>query len=148
MAIEIKERHAVVQGIPLVEVSDRHFWFGWPRLILYLIHLTLFQNAFEIIYFLWTWYEFDASSCFHSKKIIVIVRMAFGIAVQVLCSYVTLPLYALVNQMGSDMKKTIFDDQTARAIKNWRKKALKKNTDAKPGHVATQILGDLKILAN
>lgn len=48
MAVEIQERHAVVQGMPLVQVSDRHFWFGWPQLILYLIHLTLFQvlNSF------------------------------------------------------------------------------------------------------
>lgn len=43
MAIEITERHAVVQGIPLVQVSDRHFWFSWPRLVLHLIHLTLFE---------------------------------------------------------------------------------------------------------
>ena len=43
MAIEITERHAIVQGIPLVQVSDRYFWFSWPKLLLYLIHLTLFQ---------------------------------------------------------------------------------------------------------
>ncbi|KAF5455609.1 hypothetical protein F2P56_025168 [Juglans regia] len=43
MALEIIERHAVVQGIPLVQVSDKHFWFSWPRLILYLIHFVLFQ---------------------------------------------------------------------------------------------------------
>lgn len=43
MAVEIQERHAVVQGIPLIQVSDRYFWFGWPRLVLHLIHLTLFQ---------------------------------------------------------------------------------------------------------
>lgn len=47
MAVEIQERHAVVQGMPLVQVSDRHFWFSWPRLILYLIHLTLFQVAYN-----------------------------------------------------------------------------------------------------
>lgn len=43
MAIEIQERHAVVQGIPLVQLSDKHFWFGRPRLVLFLIHFTLFQ---------------------------------------------------------------------------------------------------------
>lgn len=43
MALEILEKHAVVQGIPLVKVSDRHFWFSWPQLVLYLIHFTLFQ---------------------------------------------------------------------------------------------------------
>lgn len=26
----IKERHAVVQGIPLVQVSDKYFLFAWP----------------------------------------------------------------------------------------------------------------------
>lgn len=43
MAIEIQERHVVVQGIPLVQVSDKHFWFGKPTLVLTLIHLALFQ---------------------------------------------------------------------------------------------------------
>lgn len=43
MALEIQERHAVVQGIPLVQVTDKHFWFSWPELVLYLIHFVLFQ---------------------------------------------------------------------------------------------------------
>lgn len=46
--------------------------------------------------------------------------------VQVLCSYVTLPLYALVSQMGSTMKQSIFDEQTSKALKNWRAGAKKK----------------------
>jgi mlo protein len=46
--------------------------------------------------------------------------------VQVLCSYVTLPLYALVSQMGSTMKQSIFDDQTSKALKNWRAGVKKK----------------------
>lgn len=50
MALEIQEKHAVVQGIPLVQVSDRHFWFSWPELILYLIHFVLFQ-VLATIYF-------------------------------------------------------------------------------------------------
>ncbi|KAL4593959.1 hypothetical protein ACB092_M004300 [Castanea dentata] len=43
MGLEITERHAVVQGIPLVQVSDKYFWFGRPQLILELIHFALFQ---------------------------------------------------------------------------------------------------------
>jgi hypothetical protein len=43
MAIEITERHAVIQGIPLVQGSDKYFWFGKPQLILHLIHFALFQ---------------------------------------------------------------------------------------------------------
>lgn len=51
MALEIKERHAVVQGIPLVQVSDKHFWFSWPQLVLYLIHFVLFQVLMSLILF-------------------------------------------------------------------------------------------------
>lgn len=43
MAIDITERHAVVQGIPLVQVSDSYFWFAKPTFVLFLIHFTLFQ---------------------------------------------------------------------------------------------------------
>lgn len=43
MALEISERHAVVQGIPLVQGSDQYFWFGRPQLVLHLIHFALFQ---------------------------------------------------------------------------------------------------------
>ncbi|KAK4428307.1 MLO-like protein 5 [Sesamum alatum] len=126
MAIEIQEKHAVVQGIPLVQVSDRHFWFGKPTLVLYIIHLTLFQNAFEITYFIWIWYEFGLHSCFHSYFSLAIVRVVIGVIVQILCSYITLPLYALVTQMGSHMKKSIFDEQTSKALMNWHNKIKKK----------------------
>lgn len=43
MALEISEKHAVVQGIPLVQGSDKYFWFGRPQLILHLMHFALFQ---------------------------------------------------------------------------------------------------------
>ncbi|KAI8005291.1 MLO-like protein 5 [Camellia lanceoleosa] len=141
MAVEIVERHAVVQGIPLVQVSDRHFWFGWPQLILHLIHITLFQNALELTYFFWIWYEFGLKSCFHQDFSLIIMRVALGVGVQFLCSYITLPLYALVTQMGSTMKRSIFDDQTSKALRNWHKNALKKKSEGQPGPVATQTLG-------
>ncbi|XP_030535713.1 MLO-like protein 9 [Rhodamnia argentea] len=140
MALEIQERHAVVQGIPLVQVSDRHFWFGWPQLVLYLIHFVLFQNAFEITYFFWIWYEFGLKSCFHDNFTLVLIRVALGVGVQILCSYSTLPLYALVTQMGSTMKRSIFDDQTSKALKQWHKNALKKKADGK-AELPTRTLG-------
>ena len=43
MAIDITERHAVIQGIPLMQVSDSYFWFAKPTFVLFLIHFTLFQ---------------------------------------------------------------------------------------------------------
>ncbi|XP_044511924.1 MLO-like protein 9 isoform X2 [Mangifera indica] len=126
MAFEIKERHAVIQGIPLVQVSDSYFWFHRPQLILDLIHFVLFMNAFEITYFFWIWYEFGLNSCFHDDFMLAIIRVVLGVAIQFLCSYSTLPLYALVTQMGSNMKRSIFDEQTSKALKEWHKKAHKK----------------------
>ncbi|XP_047325865.1 MLO-like protein 9 [Impatiens glandulifera] len=144
MAIEIQEKHAVVQGIPLVQVSDRHFWFSKPKLVLTLIHLTLFQNAFEITYFFWIWYEFGLRSCFHKNFTLTITRVVLGVAVQFLCSYITLPLYALVTQMGSTMKRSIFDEQTSKALMNWHKNAMMKKNQVKPATgntTATRTLG-------
>lgn len=96
MALEISERHAVIQGIPLVQGSDKYFWFGKPQLVLHLIHFALFQvlyftsiqmlktfhscsllqmlnifssslqNSFQIIYFLWIWVK--KKYCFLSYK--------------------------------------------------------------------------------
>ncbi|CAA6673451.1 unnamed protein product [Spirodela intermedia] len=131
MALEIKERHVVVQGIPVVQLSDHHFWFGKPGLVLFLIHFTLFQNGFHLIYFLWIWYTFGLNSCFHESFGLVIARVAIGVSVQILCSYVTLPIYALVSQMGSRMKRTVFDEQAAKAITNWQKLARKRRGGGK-----------------
>ncbi|KAL3639831.1 MLO-like protein 9 [Castilleja foliolosa] len=139
MAIEIQEKHAVVQGIPLVQVSDRHFWFSKPTLVLHLIHLTLFLNAFEITYFIWITYEFGLHSCFHRYFILAVIRVCIGVGVQVLCSYITLPLYALVTQMGSHMKKSIFDEQTSKALMNWHNKIKKKGDN--PMKPRTRKLG-------
>ncbi|KAM4129106.1 hypothetical protein ACJW30_02G219400 [Castanea mollissima] len=140
MALEITERHAVVQGIPLVQVSDKYFWFGRPQLILQLIHFTLFQNAFQITYFLWIWYEYGLTSCFHSNFKLAIIKLALGVAVLCLCSYITLPLYALVTQMGSHMKKSIFDEQTSKALKKWHM-AVKKKHGGRGGKSPTHTLG-------
>ncbi|XP_054808384.1 MLO-like protein 8 isoform X2 [Prosopis cineraria] len=130
MALEITERHAVVQGIPLVQGSDKYFWFGRPQLVLHLIHFALFQNAFQITYFLWIWYSFGLKNCFHADYKLAILKVALGSAVLCLCSYITLPLYALVTQMGSSMKTSVFDEQTSKALKKWRD-AVKRKGGAK-----------------
>nr|CAB3500281.1 unnamed protein product [Digitaria exilis] len=71
MAVEITDRHTVIQGMPVVKLSDDHFWLRKPRLVLHLIHFASFQ-------------------------------------------------------MGSQMKRTIFDEQTAKALKKWHKAVVKK----------------------
>jgi hypothetical protein len=54
MANEIQDKATVIKGAPAVEPSDRFFWFNRPRWVLFLIHLTLFQNAFQMAHFVWT----------------------------------------------------------------------------------------------
>ncbi|KAA3478317.1 MLO-like protein 6 [Gossypium australe] len=127
MGLRIQERGGVVKGTPLVEPGDELFWFGRPNFLLLLIHIVLFTNAFQLAFFVWSTYEFTIKSCYHEKVEDIVIRISMGVIIQVLCSYVTLPLYALVNQMGTKMRPTIFNERVADALKNWRDTA-KENT--------------------
>ncbi|KAH9700732.1 MLO-like protein 6 [Citrus sinensis] len=130
MGIRIQERGEVLKGVPVVQLGDDLFWFSQPRLILYLINFVLFQNAFQLAFFAWSWFEFGIESCFHEHTEDIVIRITMGVLIQILCSYVTLPLYALVTQMGSNMKPTIFNERVAAALKNWHhtaKKQIKQN---------------------
>ncbi|CAN6302456.1 unnamed protein product [Urochloa humidicola] len=126
MAKEIQDKATVIKGAPIVEPSDSFFWFNRPDWVLFLIHLTLFQNAFQMAHFIWTLLTPDLKKCYHEKLGLGIMKVAIGLALQVLCSYITFPLYALVTQMGTHMKKTIFEEQTAKAVMKWRKTARNK----------------------
>ncbi|XP_052180268.1 MLO-like protein 6 [Diospyros lotus] len=125
MGLRMIERGEVVRGVPVVQPRDDLFWFNRPSLILYLINFVLFQNAFQLAFFAWTWFEFGLRSCFHEHLDDVIIRISMGILIEILCSYVTLPLYALVTQMGSTMKPTIFNERVAAALRNWHRTAKK-----------------------
>eukprot|EP00252_Welwitschia_mirabilis_P010898 TRINITY_DN2455_c0_g1_i1.p1 TRINITY_DN2455_c0_g1~~TRINITY_DN2455_c0_g1_i1.p1 ORF type:complete len:376 (+),score=35.78 TRINITY_DN2455_c0_g1_i1:828-1955(+) len=126
MALEIEQKNAVVKGVPLVKPSDQWFWFNHPKLVLYLIHFTLFENAFQLAYILWIWKYFGVQSCFHDRFFIVIVKISTGVVVQFTCSYFTLPLYALVTQMGDNMSTAVFHDKAANALNKWHRKANKR----------------------
>ncbi|RDX82195.1 MLO-like protein 6, partial [Mucuna pruriens] len=117
MGQRIQQRGEVVKGMPLVQPGDDLFWFNKPQLILYLINFVLFQNAFQLAFFSWAALQFMMKSCFHSQKEDVVIRISMG--------YVTLPLYALVTQMGSTMKPTIFNERVAKALRNWHQTAKK-----------------------
>ena len=39
------------------------------------------------------------------------------------------------------MKRSIFDQQTSKALKNWHQKAVKKTNEGKPDQLPTKILG-------
>nr|GEY64819.1 MLO-like protein 8 [Tanacetum cinerariifolium]GEY64821.1 MLO-like protein 8 [Tanacetum cinerariifolium] len=134
MALDTSQRRAVVQGDPLVLSSDKYFWLSRPRLLLHLIHFALFQNAFQITYFLWIWYEYGINSCINDDIRLLIVKLVIGERI----FKVVAILYV---QMGSDMKKTIFDEQTAKALKQWRMQVKKKQGD-KGGKSQTRALGN------
>ncbi|KAL2619878.1 hypothetical protein R1flu_000083 [Riccia fluitans] len=113
---------------PLTAIKPRDdlFWFSNPTLLLKLIHFILFQNAFELATFLWYWWQFGFGSCLLENKAYVYIRIGLGVFTQILCSYSTLPLYALVTQMGSHYKHSIFQNDVKEKLRNWRKGAKKR----------------------
>ncbi|KAK4489889.1 hypothetical protein RD792_000536 [Penstemon davidsonii] len=133
MAQQIQDRTTVVRGAPLVQPTNNFFWFNRPQWILFLIHFTLFENAYQMAYFLWKWYEFGITSCLHEKLFAVLIRVFLGVALLILCSYITFPLYALVTQMGSHQKKAIFEEQTTKALKKWHQAAKQRKKLRKAG---------------
>ncbi|KAJ3687598.1 hypothetical protein LUZ61_016762 [Rhynchospora tenuis] len=114
----INERERVQEG-PHVRPSDEHFWFGKPGIVLYLIHFILFQNSFEIAFFFWIWTTYGFDSCIMESVPYLIPRLVMGVLIQVLCSYTTLPLYALVTQMGDMFKQSIFDEYISDSLHDW-----------------------------
>ncbi|KAH7842699.1 hypothetical protein Vadar_008232 [Vaccinium darrowii] len=119
MALQLQNQNSVIIGAPVVQPHDDLFWFGRPTFVLTLLHLTLFVNAFELAFFIWVTIQFGFSSCYHEHTVIIITRIVLAVSVQVLCSYITLPLYALVTQMGSEFKSKVLEEQMSKIIKQW-----------------------------
>ncbi|XAR58808.1 hypothetical protein NMG60_11014356 [Bertholletia excelsa] len=126
LAHVVAEKHAAIEGELVVQPSDDHFWFRRPRIVLYLIHFILFQNAFEIAFFFWIWVQYGFDSCIMGHLCYIVPRLVIGVFIQVLCSYSTLPLYAIVTQMGSYFKKAIFDKPMQVGLVEWAQQAKKK----------------------
>ncbi|XP_021667159.1 MLO-like protein 11 isoform X2 [Hevea brasiliensis] len=105
---------------------DDLFWFKKPELLLTLIHFILFQNAFELASFFWFWWQFGYNSCFIRNHLLVYIRLILGFAGQFLCSYSTLPLYALVTQMGTNYKAALIPQRIRETIHGWGKAARRK----------------------
>ncbi|XP_024975262.1 MLO-like protein 1 isoform X2 [Cynara cardunculus var. scolymus] len=119
LAHEVAEKHIAIEGDLVVQPSDDHFWFHRPRIVLFFIHFILFQNAFEIAFFFWIWVQYGFDSCIMGQVRYIIPRLIIGVFIQVLCSYSTLPLYALVTQMGTYFKKSIFDEHIQAKVVGW-----------------------------
>lgn len=138
LAHEVAEKHVAIEGELVVKPSDEHFWFNRPQIVLFLIHFILFQNAFEIAFFFWIWVQYGFDSCIMGKVRYIIPRLIIGVIIQVLCSYSTLPLYAIVTQMGSTFKKAIFDEHVQAGILGWREKVKRKKGMRGSTHGSTQ----------
>ncbi|KAG0579808.1 hypothetical protein KC19_4G124800 [Ceratodon purpureus] len=98
LSLETAQSQGVI-GVGIVKVRDSLFWFNRPQVMLSLIHFILFQNAFELAFFLWIVTTFGFDTCIMGKSWAALARLVLGTAVQILCSYSTLPLYALVTQV-------------------------------------------------
>ncbi|KAF5960202.1 hypothetical protein HYC85_001411 [Camellia sinensis] len=116
---------------------DDLFWFKKPQLLLSLIHFILFQ------------WQFGYSSCFIRNHLLVYMRLILGFAGQFLCSYSTLPLYALVTQMGTNYKAAIIPQRIRETIHGWGKEARRKRrlgifTDDSTIHTDTSTVMSLE----
>ncbi|XP_051128328.1 MLO-like protein 12 [Andrographis paniculata] len=123
MCLDSSQKSHVITGTPLVRPSNHFFWFDQPRLFLHLMHFISFQNSFQLAFFSWSWYKFGLRSCFHHTTLSIAVKLTMGVIVLVLSGYVTLPLYALVTQMGTSMAESVFPDGVNQGLKRWRAKA-------------------------
>ncbi|KAJ1696485.1 hypothetical protein LUZ63_004997 [Rhynchospora breviuscula] len=143
LAHEVAEKHAAVEGDLLVTPSDDFFWFHRPKIVLVLIHFILFQNAFEIAYFFWILSTYGFNSCIMGKKEFLIPRLVISILTQLLCSYSTLPLYAIVSHMGNSFKRAIFDEHVQAGLVGWAQNAKRnKGKAAKAGATTSTGNGD------
>ncbi|KAJ9697618.1 hypothetical protein PVL29_009444 [Vitis rotundifolia] len=141
LAHEVAEKHAAIEGELVVKPSDDHFWFHRPRIVLFLIHIILFQNSFEMAFFFWILFTYGFDSCIMGKVQYIIPRLVIGVIIQVLCSYSTLPLYAIVTQMGTHFKKAIFDEHVQAGLVGWAQKARMKTTTGNPNRGTAIQLG-------
>ncbi|CAA7030957.1 unnamed protein product [Microthlaspi erraticum] len=133
LAVAIMDNNSVIRGTPLVEPNDEHFWFSHPRFLLTILHYTLFMNTFEMANFVWITWKFGINSCYNEHRELVLTRLVIASTVQVLSSYITLPLYALVTQMGSSYKRAIFEEHIANVLRQWHRKVKdKRKINQKP----------------
>ncbi|XP_019191160.1 PREDICTED: MLO-like protein 13 isoform X2 [Ipomoea nil] len=119
-------------GEAVIRPSDELFWFRSPKLVLYIIHFILFQNSFEIAFFVWIMYTYGARSCIMERLSFTIPRLVMGAVVQFLCSYSTFPLYALVTQMGSSFKEGMFNHMLHNTILQWAGKPASAHSITQP----------------
>ncbi|KAI5070469.1 hypothetical protein GOP47_0014812 [Adiantum capillus-veneris] len=123
MALRYQQAHALTLGVPNIKPSDDLFWFNRTRFTLWCIHFILFQNALDVSFVLWIAFSFSGENCVNQEKYKLIVRLIVGFASQVILGLVTLPSYAIVSQMGTKLKRSMFEKNIQAAIIQWHQRA-------------------------
>nr|ACZ81390.1 powdery mildew resistance locus O protein [Prunus persica] len=140
MALEITERHAVVQGIPLVQALII-FWFARPQLVLHFIHFALFQNAFPNYIFLldmvFIGVEILLPCQFQARNRKSIFRGWGSMFVQLHYTSTVCPC----NSDGFTHEEIHLYEQTSKALKKWHMAVKKKHGGTHGGKSPTQTLG-------
>ncbi|OWM66452.1 hypothetical protein CDL15_Pgr013669 [Punica granatum] len=138
LAVEIMD--SCPTGDQQFKLRDELFWFGKPRLLLWLIQFISFQNAFEMATVIWSLWEIRDTTCFMDNRILLVIRLVFGVVSQFWCSFVTFPLYVIVTQMGSRFKKTVISENVRRSLHGWQRRA-----KAKQHGSSTPLLGAMSV---
>ncbi|XP_074561319.1 MLO-like protein 1 [Curcuma longa] len=78
LAHEVAEKHSAIAGDLVVTPSDHLFWFHRPKIVIFLIHFILFQNAFEISFFFWILTTYDWIHASWGKSVCDLPRIVMG----------------------------------------------------------------------
>uniref|UniRef100_A0A0D9ZL99 MLO-like protein n=1 Tax=Oryza glumipatula TaxID=40148 RepID=A0A0D9ZL99_9ORYZ len=101
LAYEVATKHTAVEGDIAVSPSDNLFWLHSPRLA-----------------------TFGFNSCIMDRLPYRVSRIVICVVVQVLCSYSTLPLYAI---------SAVFSDDVANGLREWADEAQRRTRRAAAG---------------
>ncbi|CAK7334225.1 unnamed protein product [Dovyalis caffra] len=135
LAVEIQNSFPWL-GNRQFNLRDELFWFGKPRLLLWLIQFISFQNAFEMSTFLWSLWEIKESSCFMDNEKYVAIRLTFGVVTQFWFSFITFPLYLIITQMGGKFKKTVVSENVRKSLHGWQRRVKAKKSSSTPNLLA------------
>ncbi|KAK3224339.1 hypothetical protein Dsin_011364 [Dipteronia sinensis] len=127
LAVEIMDRCPWMENHKF-NLRDDLFWFGKPKLLLHLIQFISFQNAFEMATFLWSLWEIKEPSCFMENRSFVVIRLTFGVTSQFWCSFITFPLYVIITQMGSRLKRSVVSQNVRTSLSHWQRRVRAKKS--------------------
>ncbi|KAK8970181.1 MLO-like protein 6 [Platanthera guangdongensis] len=138
MCIKGSRERIIISGEVSVIPSDELFWFRKPRWLLHAMQFVLIENSFQLAYFVWEMSTFGFQLCRPSEWVGIAISIGTSLVVQFICAHVALPLYALVSQMGSSMKETVFADQVVAGLKHWHETA-KRNLAGKESNAGMPL---------